>query len=178
MSPADRKALKAAIREDKKYLTFRRNIKSNPNLRLPFEDLHDELDSIHKSKASRVLRRGDAQFTQSVVDAMLIDGQNRSRCVEILSACLSVSQTFDDTLNQLRDYLIDTYYSRFSTGRSTKDERRQFMAQVLDPMYEYSRKTRLLETHAKYIIEDIDQWGYTYRNIIEGVKLMGRPNEV
>jgi hypothetical protein len=170
--------LKRKVRKDKKYLAFKENVRENPNLQLPFESLHAELDDMHKLRAVRTLRRKSDQFTQKLIDAMINDAQYRSRCVEISASCLAISTTFEETLNNLRDYLIYKYFSKYVSGRATKEERRQFMESILTTFYEYIRRVKHLEEHTKLIINDIDQTGYTYRNLVEAVKLLGRPTDV
>jgi hypothetical protein len=169
--------LRRTVKKDSKFIKFKDAVERNPNLRLPFEDLHEELDRMQRSRGVRSLNRKDKNFTGSVVDAMLQDQAYRSRCTEILASCLSISGTFQDTLTNLRDYLILEYASRIP-GRSTKEEKRQFMENVLRPFFLYLHNVDQLREHAKYIVTDIDQAGYTYRNLVESIKLLGKPESI
>ena len=42
----------------------------------------------------------------------------------------------------------------------------------------WGRIQEQIKKHAKYIVDDIDQAGYTYRNLVESIKLMGKPETV
>ena len=109
---------------------------------------------------------------------MLQDQAYRSRCTEILASCISIDGGFQETLVNLRDYLLLEYGARISRGRTTKDERRQFMENVLRPFFRYLHRVDQLKSHAKYLIDDIDKAGYTYRNLVESIKLLGKPEIV
>lgn len=167
-------AIRRIVRKDKRYVRFKEAAEHNPNLQLPFEKLHTELERLMGTRSIRSLSRSDVNFTSSVVDAMLQDQAYRSRCTEILASCIAISGTFNDTLNNLRDYLILEYGHRIST-RTTKAERQQFMESILRPFYKYLNQVDQLKEHAKYLIDDIDKAGFTFRNLIEGIKLLGRP---
>lgn len=168
------KALRRIVRKDERYLRFRRAAERNPSLQIPFEELHEELTRLMATRSIRALSRSDVNFTSSVVDAMLQDQAYRSRCAEILASCIAVSGAFQETLTNLRDYLVLEYGSRIST-RTTKGERQQFMESTLRPFYKYVNEVEQLKEHARYLMDDIDKAGFTFRNLIEGIKLLGRP---
>lgn len=178
MEKEDLDALRRIVKKDAKYKRFKEMADANPNLRLPFDDLHEELERMQRTRNVRSLSRKDKGFTNSVVDAMLQDQSYRSRCTEILASCISIEGTFSETLCNLRDYLLLEYGGRMGRGRTTKEERRQFMENVLRPFFKYLHKVEQIKKHAKYIVDDIDQAGYTYRNLVESIKLMGKPETV
>ena len=167
-------ALRRRIRKDNKVVRFKSATERNPNLQLPFDELHNELERLMRTRSIRTLDRGDKSFTASVVDAMLQDQAYRSRCTEILSSCIKITGTFQETLDNLRDYLMLEYGSQIG-GRTTKAERQQFMESVLRPFYRYLHDVRQLQEHARYLVDDIDKAGFTFRNLVEGIKLLGRP---
>jgi hypothetical protein len=179
MDKIDIERLRRAVKSDEKYLKFKRAVDKNPNLHLPFEELHDELGRMQRTRQVRSLSRSDKNFTQTVIDAMLQDQAYRSRCTEILASCISITGAFQETLVNLRDYLILEYGTRMgSKGRVTKEERRNFMENVLRPFFRYIHKVEQLKEHARLIIEDIDKAGYTYRNLVESIKLLGKPESI
>ena len=177
MDKKDYQKLRNIVKDDEKYKKFKRSVQKNPNLQMPFDVLHEELERHHRVRAVRSLSRSERDFTGQVVDAMLQDQQIRSRCTEILASCISISGTFNETLTNLRDYLMLEYGGRFS-GRSTKEERRNFMENVLRPFYRYIHKVDQLKEHARYITEDIDKAGFTFRNLVESIKLLGKPESL
>lgn len=169
--------LRRTVKSDKKFKRFKAAVEKNPNLTLPFDDLHEELERMQRTRGVRSLNRKDKSFTGNVVDAMLQDQSYRSRCTEILASTISISGTFQETLTNLRDYLIIEYGSRMPV-RTNKDEKRQFMENILRPFFRYLYKVEQLKEHARYIITDIDQAGYTYRNLVESIKLLGKPEQI
>ncbi len=171
----DRKHLKRLVKADENYLKFKRSVDKNPNLRLPFEELHEELEREHKMRQVRSLHRSDKDFIGSVTDAMMQDARIRSRATEILASTIAIKGTFTDTLTNLRDYLILAYGKRLG---GTKEERRNFMENILRPFFKYIHKVDQLREHARYIIEDIDKAGYTFKNLMESIKLLGKPESI
>ncbi len=167
-------ALRRSVRRDERYQKFKRNVEKNPNLQIPFQALHEEIDRLQRMRTIRTLSRSSTSFTADVVDAMLQDQAYRSRCTEILSSCISITGTFAETLNNLRDYLQLEYGHRIP-GRPTKSERQQFMESVLRPFYKHLHSVSQLQEHARYLVEDIDKAGFTFRNLVESIKLLGRP---
>lgn len=178
MDKEDLDLLRRMVKRDDKYKRFKKAATTNPNLQLPFEDLHEELERMQRTRGVRSLNRKDKNFTGSVIDAMLQDQAYRSRCTEILASCISIDGGFQETLVNLRDYLLLEYGARISRGRTTKEERRQFMENVLRPFFRYLHRVDQLKSHAKYLIDDIDKAGYTYRNLVESIKLLGKPEIV
>lgn len=175
MSSENAKSVKRRVKEDSKYKNFCRAMKSNPNLKLPFDDLYEELDSMMITRKVRSLNRKSKSFTHDVLDSMIQDQQIRSRCTEMLSSCVAIETSYKETLDNLRDYLMLEYSGSLGT-RSTKDERRSFFESVLKTQYKYLTKVDRLRQQATYIITDIDKAGYNYRNIVEMIKLMSNPS--
>jgi hypothetical protein len=178
MNKVDLEHVRKLVKRDEKYKRFRAAVEKNPNLKLAFDDLHDELNSMHKMRLTRSLNRKSKRFTKDVIDAMTHDTSCRSRCAEILMSCLAITGDFQDTLNNLRDYLMLEYGGRITTGRSSKEERRQFMENVLRPFFRYIHKVEQLKKHAEYLVEDIDKASYRFRDVIEAIKLLGKPESL
>lgn len=178
MDKEDLDLLRRTVKRYEKYKKFMKSVKANPNLQLPFEELHEELERMQKMRRVRSLTRKDKNFTGSVVDAMLQDQAYRSRCTEILASCIAITGGFQDTLLNLRDYLLFEYGGRIGRGRTTKEERKNFMENVLRPLFKYLHKVEQLKEHAKYIVDDIDKAGFTYRNLVESIKLLGKPESI
>lgn len=175
MDIEDLKHLKRLVKADENFIKFKRAVEKNPNLRLPFDDLHEELTREHKMRQVRSLRRSDVDFVGSVTDAMMQDARIRSRGTEILASCIAITGGFQETLTNLRDYLLLTYGKRLG---GTKEERRNFMENVLRPFFKFIHKVEQLKEHARYIIEDIDKAGYTFKGLLEAIKLLGKPESL
>lgn len=175
MGKVDIEHIRRMVKRDEKYKRFKRAVETNPNLKLPFDELHDELHRLQRTRPVRSLNRKDKHFTKAVIDAMLLDQAHRSRCTEILAATISISGTFQETLTNLRDYLLLEYAKQIG---GTKNERQQFMENVLRPFFRYIHKVEQLKAHAHLVIDDIDKAGYTYRNLVESIKLLGKPESI
>lgn len=172
MSKEDLQHIRRLVKGDEKYQNFKRSVDKNPNLSLPFEDLHEELNRLHRTRSVRSLQRSDKRFTENVLDAKLEDQRYRSRCAEILSSTIPVTGTYTETLTNLRDYLLLEYGKRIG---GTKNERQQFMENVLRPFFRRIHRVEQLKEHCRFIIDDIDKAGYTFNNLIELIKLLGKP---
>lgn len=171
-SKQDLDHIRRLVKKDDKYLRFKRSVEKNPNLQLAFDDLHEELDRMQRTRQIRSLERRSKTFTMNVVDAKLQDQQYRSRCTEILASTIPITGTFNETLTNLRDYLLLEYGKRIG---GTKNERQQFMENVLRSFFRYLHKVEQLKEHVRFIIDDIDKAGYTFNNLIELIKLLGKP---
>ena len=167
--------IRRLVKADEKYIAFKKSVEKNPTLVMPFEDLHEELERMHKTRSVRSLHRRDKRFTEAVMDANLQDQQYRSRCSEIMGSTLPFTGTFQETLTNLRDYLLLEYGKRIG---GTKHERQQFMENVLRPFFRRLHIVEQLKAHCKFIMEDIDQAGYTFKNMIEYIKLLGKPESL
>ncbi|MNV25352.1 hypothetical protein D3C71_1164480 [compost metagenome] len=167
--------IRRLVKNDDKYGSFKKSVEKNPNLKLPFDDLHEELERMQKTRSIRSLNRRDKRFTEAVLDAKLLDQQYRSRCTEILGSTIPITGAFQDTLTNLRDYLLLQYGKRIG---GTKNERQQFMENVLRPFFKRIHKVEQLKEHCRFIVDDIDKAGYTFNNLIELIKLLGKPESL
>lgn len=168
------KMIRRQIRQDAKYLRFKEAQKNNPNNVIDFKGLHAEMARLHKTRAWRHLKRKSKGFTDEVCDAILQDGQARSRCAEILGICVEITGSMNDTLTNLRDYLV-TEYAEFLKAVGTVAERKAVVETVLRPFYEYLNNVEQLRQHAKIIMEDIDKAGFGYTNLIAALQMLSRP---
>lgn len=172
-------ALKRVLQKDQKLLNFKRAFEGNPAFSMNFVDLHEELDTLHSTRSVRTLRRKKgSDFAEEVLDSMLQDQATRSRCAEILGACVKVRGSISETLDNLRDYLIVTYSSKLKLIGGTQAERKAFVESVMRRFYKFLAEVEQLEEHCKVIITDIDKAGFTYTNIVETVKILSAPERV
>lgn len=171
-------ALKRVLRKDKKLLRFKDNFEGNPNFSLNFDKLHEELERLHATRSVRTLRRKNHDFAEEVLDSMLQDQATRSRCTEILGACIKIRGALSDTLDNIRDYLIMTYSSKLKLVGGTQSERKAYVETVLRPFYKYLTEVSMLEEHCKVIIQDIDKAGFAYTNLVETIKILSAPERV
>lgn len=172
-------AIKKTIRKDKRFQRMKELYETNPAYAIDFKGFHTEISRMHMTRSTRSLKRKGKgnHFTENVIDAMLEDTSIRSRCVEILGQCVKIGSSMADTVSNVRDYLV-TEYSNILRKIGTQTERKQFVESLMRKFYEYLAQINTLEKHARLVIEDIDKAGYTYRNLVESIKILSRPEQV
>lgn len=177
MTKEEIKALRRIIKKDKKFIRFREAYEGNPAFNIDFEDFHEELKRLHETRSTRHLKRKSKGFTEDVIDGMLQDQATRSRVAEILGQCVKISSSVEKTLNNLRDYLLSEFSTQLKRlGAQT--ERKMFIESVMSSFYEYVSDVQTLEKSCRLIVDDIDKAGYTYRNLVEAIKILSRPEQV
>ena len=170
-------ALRRTVKRDAKYRRFRDTFEGNPNYSIDFQKLHDELERMHMTRSVRTLRRKKVGFVDDLLDAMLQDQAVRSRTTEILGICVNIDGAMRETLDNLNDYLM-VQYSESLKISSTQTERKAFIGTCLRQFYRYLDQIQQLREHCKLIVDDIDKAGYTYRNLVETVKILSKPEQV
>lgn len=170
-------SVRRQLRRDDKLRRFKKAFDSNPDLVIDYQALHDELTRLHKTRSVRSLRRKSRGFTDDIVDAMIQDTSIRARCTEILGSCVRINGHINDTLNNLRDYLLVEYNDSLRIVGTVK-ERQSIVESVLRPFYETLDKLEQLRSHARLIVEDIDKASYIYRNLVESLKMLSKPETV
>lgn len=172
-------AIRRRVKKDKKYRRFNDLFESNPNFAMPFEDLHEELTALHTTRKTRHLRRrkNSMSFGHDLVDGMLQDQAARSRATEILAQCVKVTDGMKEMLTNLRDYLSVEYSSMLKVI-GTVAERKAFIENVMRPFYQFLNQIETLQQHCNLLITDIDKANYTYKNLVEVLKVLVRPEQV
>lgn len=178
MTKEERNALRRIIKKHKIYQRYLELFEKNPAFRINFDAYHEEIATMHTTRRTRTLRRKrNVQFVENVVDAMLDDQACRSRCAEILGECVKISNAMEENLGNVRDFLL-TEFARHLKDIGTQAERKGFVENVMKRFYEFFNQVQTLEKHARLIIEDVDKAGYTYRNLVEAIKVLSRPEQV
>lgn len=174
------KAFRRTIKQNKRFQQFLDMFERNPAYAIDFDGYHEELQRLHTTRQVRELHRKkkqSIQFPVKVLEAMLQDQATRSRCTEILGECVKISSAMDKTLSNLRDYLLSEY-AHILKGIGTQVERKAFMESVMKQFYEYLSQIQTLDKSARLVVDDIDQAGYMYRNVVEVIKVLSRPEQV
>ena len=178
MTKDERNALRRIIKKHKIYQRYLELFEKNPAFSINFDELHGEIETMHVTRRTRTLRRKkNAHFTENVVDAMLDDQACRSRCTEILGQCVKITNAMEENLGNVRDFLL-TEFANHLKHVGTQAERKAFVENVMKRFYEFFNQVQTLEKHARLIIEDVDKAGYTYRNLVEAIKILSRPEQV
>lgn len=171
-------ALRRVIKRDSRFKQFLKNFQGNPAYNLDFAELHSELQRLHATRITRELRRKRSRsFPEKLAEAMLQDQAVRSRCAEILGECAKINDAMTRTLSNVRDYLLSEYAGNLKVI-ATATERKAFVESSMKQFYEFQSDVAVLEKSAKIIIEDIDKANYMFRNMVELVKVLSRPEQV
>lgn len=174
------KALRRVIKKNKRYMQFLEMFERNPAYAINFDAFHEELQMLHMTRQTRELRRKKnsmRQFPEKVLDSMLQDQATRSRCTEIRGQCVKISSAMEKTLGNLRDYLLSEFGHHLK-GIGAQAERKAFIEAIMKPFYEFLHQVQTLDKSAALIVEDIDQAGYMYTNLVKLVIVLTKPEQV
>lgn len=104
-------------------------------------------------------------------DALLRDLSFRSRLVEIrVKVSVELSNLIEAT-KSIRRYLM-TEFAEDLREFSTADQRKSFVDRIIKPGLDYEAEAQSIVDLVDLIIRDIDQAGFSFRNIVETLKLM------
>lgn len=172
------KAIRSTIKKNPRYKQFLENFRGNPAYNINFEEFHEELQRLHTTRLTRELKRKKSRsFPEKVLDAMLQDQSTRSRCAEILGQCTKISNAMERTLSKLRDYLCAEYAGYLKTV-GAQGERKAFVESIMRDFYDFYDEVKTLENSARIVIEDIDKANYMFKNLVEIIKVLSRPEQV
>jgi len=177
-SREQQKAIRSTIKKNKRFQQFLENFRGNPAYNIDFESYHSELQRLHTTRITRELKRKRSRaFPEKVCEALLQDQATRSRCAEILGECTKISHAMERTLSKLRDYLCAEYAS-YLKSVGAQGERKAFVESIMRPFYDYFDEVKGLEKAAQIVIEDIDKAGFMFKNLVEVIKVLSRPEQV
>lgn len=178
MDKQDYVLLKRKLISDKRMKHLHEAFTTLPHYSMPTKELMEEVTTLHTIRKTRGLNSKkvrNSTFVQDLIDGMIDDGSKRSRLVEILMECVKTIRVLDDNLDDLQGYLL-LEYSHLIGSIRTKGEREQFIeTQVFTKYRKYSKKLRNLKEACEFVIQDIDKFAYTYRNLVEAAKLVASP---
>jgi hypothetical protein len=172
------KAIRRILKKNPRYQQFLENFRGNPAYNIDFEEFHQELQRLHTTRLTRELKRKKSRsFPEKALDAMLQDQSTRSRCAEILGQCTKISSAMDRNLSKLRDYLCSEYSDSLKRV-GTQVERKSFVEALMRDFYDFFDEVKTLEKSASIVIEDIDKANYMFKNLVEIIKVLSRPEQV
>lgn len=172
------KAIRRILKKNPRYTQFLENFRGNPAYNINFEEYHEELQRLHTTRLTRELKRKKTRsFPEKVLDAMLQDQSTRSRCAEILGQCTKISNAMERTLSKLRDYLCSEYGETLKRV-GAQAERKAFVEAIMRDFYDFYDEVKTLEKSASIVIEDIDKANYMFKNLVEIIKVLSRPEQV
>ncbi len=139
-----------------------------------------ELERLHSSRSSRRLMLKRSITPDDIIKVNLEDLATRSRIVEILLTLGKRYRLLEKALSAVYGHLTTTYPAEIDalvTGR-TKGERQEFVEAVMKEGWDTQSKLDLLKANALMIVEDIDKGSWTYRNLVEMVKIVSQRESI
>lgn len=166
-----RKSVRKILKKDKRMERLKRSFEENSMYNLPFEDIKDELKLLHKTRTINQLDVRSPTFVDKLSTASVADHSFRSRITEILVECAGVNSMLKRTLTALEDYILNEYANELKPLR-TKDERRVFVASILEPYVAYLSGVQELVEICKYYLDCLDKGGFMSRDLVSAYSLV------
>jgi hypothetical protein len=138
-----------------------------------------EMLTSHKVKKLRRLttRHVLERFQEKVITAMLENQAFRSRVVEIYTECIIISGKLEEHLRGLKGYLKSKYSDQIKkNGYSTVADKNSLIDAVLEPAIVRQHELKQVISVAKLIQEDLDQGGWSVKNLIEAIGVINARN--
>lgn len=163
-----RKRVKELLKKDEAYRKYKNILAHCTNL-AEFDNLVSEMEMMHKSRKSRDLHLKNPDV-QKLVDASMQASSYRSRCVEIMNTVQKANRLLQAATDRIETHTATTY-REFIPGRS-QQERKAYIKNIYQAAhYKLADYERIIEM-AKLLIEDIDQFGWTARLILNSLELI------
>jgi len=169
------KSLKRLLRADNRFVKYK-NILSHAESMAEFENYLTELENMHKARKARTLVHKSIS-TQRLMKAILQDASYRSRCVEIMVQVSKAQRLLNAATDEIYNHIFVKYKAYLSQYR-TKAEKDSFVQAILSDSYSKQADFERIADVAKSIIEDIDKFSWSTKNIIEAMKLIFQKENV
>lgn len=158
------------IREDKEYKKFK-TIWTRIQKDLDIETAIEECKILHNARLSTKIKDNKGQFSpQQLFDANAIDLSSRSRMSFIAANLQLRLSKLDSALDAVQNYILNTYSKEI--GVKTIDGQKKFIRRVLKQYIQLYEQGKAALTFIEVLIKDIDQTGYSMRNMVDCVKLL------
>lgn len=163
-----RKKVKELLRKDDAYLKYRTILEHCRNL-AEFDNLVSELETMHKSRKSRDLHLRTPDV-HKLIEATMQASAFRSRCVEIMNTVQKANRLLQAATDRIEVHTATTYRD-YIPGRS-QQERKAYVKNIYQSgHYKLADYDRIIEM-AKLLIEDVDQFGWSARLILNSLELI------
>lgn len=169
-------SLVKSIQADARFRRLVNLFEESPLYKIPFKQLHEEIESLHRTRPVRILNRDDPRFIEKIVDASIRDQSYRSRLTEISVQCYRSASSLQDALDAMRSHILFTFSSQMKVIR-TKDERLQVIDLAMAPLLKHVRQCDRLKTTAEMVIGDIDKAAWSLKLLVSSYELHSRPEQ-
>lgn len=159
--------LKKALAEDDTYLRFR-NIVRTIQKRINVEKNLIEARSLHGARTVRTLK-GTAPSATALYEATVREAATRARLTEIKITLYVEEQLLKASLDATISHLRTAYDLSFVGN--TQEDRKLVVRSILRSGYKLHDELTSAINILDLIVKDIDQAGYSTRNLIDIVKI-------
>jgi cell fate (sporulation/competence/biofilm development) regulator YlbF (YheA/YmcA/DUF963 family) len=165
--------LKEALKEDREFKKFKLIVKHIEET-YDLEALAREVRNLHEGRPSRALPK--APSGDAVMEALIKDGQSRSRMGRILADLINQEGILEDAFKAIRAHMGTTYAEMLPSLR-TKLERQEYLNRYLRRGVKLHHRISTLQKIVLVYMEDIDKMGYTFTNTVKVLEMIyGRAN--
>lgn len=165
--------LKEALKEDREFKKYRMIVKHIAESQ-DLDALGREVRNLHEGRPSRALSK--APSGDAVLEALIKDGQARSRMGRILAELITNEGLLDDAFKAIRAHMGTTYQEMLPTLR-TKLERTEYLNKYLRRGVQLHHRIHTMQKVVTVYMEDIDKMGYTFTNTVKVLEMIyGRAN--
>lgn len=165
------KEIRKLIRADAKWAKYTKVIEHNKT-HVNFDNFISELESMHSSRKSRTLYATKEYSVKKLIECVVQDAAYRSRCVEIMMLVNKEFRKINLATDLLRPYILARYKKEISALYTTKIDRETFVKAMLSDSAELLSDFEKILEIAKFVIEDIDKFGWSVKHIIEGLTIL------
>lgn len=165
--------LKEALKEDREFRKFKLIVKHIEET-YDLDSLAKEVRNLHEGRPSRALPK--APSGDAVMEALIKDGQSRSRMGRILADLINQEGILEDAFKAIRAHMGTTYAEMLPSLR-TKLERQEYLNRYLRRGVKLHHRISTLQKVVLVYMEDIDKMGYTFTNTVKVLEMIyGRAN--
>ncbi|SBV38470.1 hypothetical protein BN7874_265 [Phage NCTB] len=169
--------IRKILKSDTRYKRLKSTFDTSDLFQLPFDDLKDELKTLHRMRKIHKLKVGHPNFVQHLSEAAIRDTTNRHRYSEILVSCTEANTSLAKMIESFESYFLIKYAHELKPLR-TKEERKNFIKAVMDKMHRYLDDTDELIKITRILIEDIDKASFTVKHLVDAFTIISKRDHV
>lgn len=163
-------SLISVVRDDIVYVKFKKILEVTMT-KVNIEADTSEALALHASRTSRRLNGEDRYSAKKLIDANLKDLACRARLVELRVKNDKKLRYLTEACEAMRRH-ITTEYADDLLDYKTVAERKAFIDRILKSANAFLSEGEAMLTMLDTLIKDLDQCGYSLKNVIECLKLL------
>lgn len=162
------KQVKGVLKRDPAFIKFK-EVAEYCKTVAEFDNLVKEMENMHQARKSRALYLKKPKL-RTLMDASLQGTAFRSRCVEIMINVMKAQRTLEAAIDRIEAHIMASYKEEMGV-KSQADRKTLVKALLQKEYYRLADYNRIIEM-SQALIQDLDQWQWTARHTLEGLKLL------